>query len=69
MNEHAEGRKSENYGVYVKGGEHNSNSVDYYRVLKEVIELHFPCHPVMSVVLFKCGWFDPIPNLGTRVHP
>jgi hypothetical protein len=23
----------------------------------------------MSVVLFKCDWFDPTPNRGTIVHP
>jgi hypothetical protein len=53
----------------VKGGEHDNNGVDYYRVLKKVIELQFPSHPVISVVLFKCEWFDLIPNRGTRVHP
>jgi hypothetical protein len=48
------GRKTENYGVCVKGGEHESNDVDYYGVLKEVIKLKFPGHPIMSVVLFNC---------------
>jgi hypothetical protein len=37
----------------VKGGEHDNNGVDYYGVLKEVVELQFPGHPVMSLVLFK----------------
>jgi hypothetical protein len=67
--EHAEGRKTENYGVCVKGGEHGNNGVEYYGILKEVIELQYPGHPLMSVVLFKCDWFDPTPNRGCRVHP
>jgi hypothetical protein len=67
MNVHAKGWKSENYRVCVKGDKHDSNGVDYFGVLKEVIELHG--HSIMSVVLFKCDWFDPTPNRGTRVHP
>jgi hypothetical protein len=67
--EHAEGRKSLNHGVYVKGSENENNRVDYYGLLKEVIEVHFPGHPVLSVALFKCDWFDSTPNQGTRVHP
>jgi hypothetical protein len=66
---YVEGRKSENYRICMKGGEYDSNSVDYYGVLKEVLEVQYPGHPIMSVVLFKCNWFDPIPNRGTRVHP
>jgi hypothetical protein len=69
MNEHAEGQKSENHGVCVKGSEHDNNSVDYYGVLKEVLELQFPDHLVMSVVLFECDWFNPTPVRDTRVHP
>jgi hypothetical protein len=53
----------------VKGSENDNNGVDYYGVLKEVVELIFPGHPIISVVLFKCDWFDPTPNRGTRVHP
>jgi hypothetical protein len=53
----------------MKGGEKENNSIDYYGVLKEVLEVQFFGHPVMPVVLFKCNWFDPIPNRGTRVHP
>jgi hypothetical protein len=68
MNEHVEGRKSENQEVCVKGGKHDNNGVDYYGVLKEVLKLQFPGYPVISVVLFKCDWFDPTPNRGTRVH-
>jgi hypothetical protein len=52
-NEHAEGGKSENYGVCVKGGENENSSVDYYRVLKEVLEVQFPGHPVISVYVFQ----------------
>jgi hypothetical protein len=62
MKEHGKGRRTENYRVCVKGGEHDNNGVDYYGILKEVIELQYLGHPMMSVVLFKCDWFDPIPN-------
>jgi hypothetical protein len=67
--EHAEGQKTVNYGVCMKGGENENRGVDYHGVLKEVIEVQFPGHPVMHVVLFKCDWFDPTPNRGMRVHP
>jgi hypothetical protein len=46
----------------VKGGENENSGVDYYGVLKEVIEVQFPSHSVLFVVLFKCDWFDPTPN-------
>jgi hypothetical protein len=52
--EHAEGQKSVNHGVCVKGGENENGGVDYYGVLKEVIEVQFPSHPIISIVLFKC---------------
>jgi hypothetical protein len=50
---HAEGRKRNNSRVCVKGGEIENNSVDYSGVLKEVNEVQFPSHLVLSVVLFK----------------
>jgi hypothetical protein len=53
----------------VKGGENKNSGVDYYEVLKEVIEVQFLDHPILSVVLFKCDWFDPTANRGTGVHP
>jgi hypothetical protein len=37
ISEHAEGRKSVNHGVCVKGGENENSGVDYYKALKEVI--------------------------------
>jgi hypothetical protein len=67
--ETAGGRKSVNNGVCIKGGESVNGSVEYYGVLEAVIEVHFPSHPSLSVVLFKYNWFDPTPNRGTRVHP
>jgi hypothetical protein len=67
--EHAEGRKRVNHRVCVKGGENENSCVDYCGVLKEVIEVQFSGHPILSVVLFKCDWFDPTPNRGTRVYP
>jgi hypothetical protein len=49
------GRKSVNNGVCVKGGESVNGGVEYYGVLEEVIEVYFPGHPSLSVVLFKCN--------------
>jgi hypothetical protein len=67
--ETAGGQKSVNNGVCIKGGENVNGGVEYYGVLEEVIEVQFPGHPALSVVFFKCHWFDPTPNRGTRVHP
>jgi hypothetical protein len=64
---HAEGQKRNNYRVCVKGGEIENNGVDYYEVLKEVIEVQFASHPVLSVV--QCDWFGPTLNRGMSLHP
>jgi hypothetical protein len=52
-NKHAKGRKSENHGVYVKGSENENSGVDYYGVLKEVLEVQFVGHLVMSAVFLS----------------
>ena len=33
------------------------------------MELEYPALPIKRIVLFKCSWFDPILNRGTRIHP
>ena len=32
------------------------------------MELECPALPIKRIVLFKCSWFDPILNRGTRIH-
>ena len=67
---HETRRGTMNSGVYIKGSnycDHHEN--DYYGQLQEVVELEYPGWPAKQTVLFKCEWFDPTLNIGTRVHP
>jgi len=41
---------------------------DYHGVLEEIIEIEYPALPLKRCVLFRCRWFDPTVNRGTRVH-
>lgn len=41
----------------------------YYGQLQEILELEYPALPIKQTVLFKCLWFDPTLNRGTRIHP
>lgn len=59
-------RSSDNSGVWVKGTNYADNTFDYYGRLQEVIELEYSGG--YTTILFKCEWFDPTPNSGTRVH-
>ena len=67
---HGTRRGTMNSGVCIKGSnysDHHEN--DYYGQLQEVVELEYLGWPVKRTVLFKCEWFDPTLNIGTRVHP
>ncbi|XP_059285219.1 uncharacterized protein LOC132038584 [Lycium ferocissimum] len=59
--------KTNNSGVWVKGGDGNQAGVDYYGVIKEILELEYSGGGKKSIVLFRCKWFDPTANRGTRV--
>jgi hypothetical protein len=50
---------TQNSGV-VTGGTHNGEDVDYFGVLKEVIELEYNSNlqARRTVVLFRCDWFN-----------
>ena len=48
-------RKTQNCGIRVEG-EHCSELMDFYGILKEVIELSYRGRH--QVVLFKCDWYD-----------
>lgn len=64
----SEGKATSNNGVCVRGADSGQCENDYYGTLDEIVELEYPGEPIKRVVLFKCTWFDPTPNVGTRVH-
>lgn len=60
--------RSSNYGVYVQGGENEMIENDYYGILTDIVEvrtLHRMANKLLF--LFKCEWFDPTPNQGTKI--
>ncbi|XP_021603880.1 uncharacterized protein LOC110608905 [Manihot esculenta] len=61
-------RATMNSGVCIKGSNYSNEESDYYGQLLEVIRLEYPGLPIKRVVLFKCNWFDPTPNVGTKTH-
>ena len=56
-------RKTQTYGVLVKG-DSNTGNRDYYDVLIDIIELC--CMGDNTIVMFKCEWWD-VNNPGRRV--
>ena len=48
-------KKTQNSGVMVQG-EHNGQVIDFFGILKEIIQLLY-IGDERSVVLFKCDWF------------
>ncbi|XP_058001219.1 uncharacterized protein LOC131179167 [Hevea brasiliensis] len=62
-------RATMNSGVCIKGTNYSTNESDYYGQLIEVLRLEYPGLPIKRTVLFKCDWFDPTPNVGTKIHP
>nr|GFA40298.1 hypothetical protein [Tanacetum cinerariifolium] len=57
-----------NSGVCLKGSNYIDESNDYYGILAEIVQLEYPALPIKRVVLFRCDWFDPTPNVGMKVH-
>ena len=53
--------KTQNSGV-MTDGEHNGKKIDFYGVLKEVIELQYISNYQVSrtVVLFRCDWYNQV---------
>lgn len=62
------GKSTANNGVCVKGTDYGQCEHDYYGTLDEIVQLEYPGEPIKRIVLFKCKWFDPTLNTGTRVH-
>jgi hypothetical protein len=65
---HCSTRATMNSGVCIKGTNYSIDESDYYGQLIEVLRLEYPGLPIKRIVLFKCDWFDPTPNVGTKVH-
>ncbi len=57
-----------NSGVCIRTSGSSEVECDFYGVLEEIIQLKYPGWPQKHVVLFRCAWFDPTPDRGTRVH-
>ena len=64
----AEGKSTANNGVCVKGTDYGQCENDYYGTLDDIVQLEYPGEPIKKIVLFKCSWYDPTPNIGTRVQ-
>lgn len=66
--EHGKNRVTSNSGVCVKGSCYNDYECDYYGVLDEVLEVHYPSIVRCVVVLFKCNWFDAFQGVRVDKH-
>ena len=53
--------QTQNSGVMTEGT-HNGKKIDFYGVLKEVIELQYPSNYQVcrTVVLFRCDWYNQV---------
>nr|AAF79675.1 F9C16.30 [Arabidopsis thaliana] len=65
---HGAGRKTCNYGVCVKGENYadSSDEADFYGTLTDIIELEYEGIVNLRITLFKCKWYDPKIERGTR---
>nr|GMD39268.1 uncharacterized protein LOC109190933 [Ipomoea batatas] len=61
-------KSTSNFGVYIKGSGLSQFESNFFGTLQEVIEVEYPNVPIKKVVLFKCEWFDPTPNVGSRYN-
>nr|GMD60208.1 uncharacterized protein LOC109190933 [Ipomoea batatas] len=59
---------SNDYGVSIKGSGLAQLESNFFGTLQEVVEVEYPNVPIKKVVLFKCEWFDPTPNVGSRFN-
>ncbi|KAK1375606.1 hypothetical protein POM88_031799 [Heracleum sosnowskyi] len=58
-----------NSGVCIKGSNFSETFNDYFGIVEEILIVEYPRFPAKKTVLFKCEWFDPTINVGTRIHP
>lgn len=52
----------------IKGSNYSKTSNDYFGITQEILIIEYPRLPIKRTVLFKCDWFDPTLNIGTRAH-
>ncbi|KAK6789613.1 hypothetical protein RDI58_013413 [Solanum bulbocastanum] len=53
-------KKTNNSGVYIQGDvDGTGQTIEYYGVIQEIIELRYSGCPKKKIVLFWCEWFDP----------
>jgi len=60
-------KKTSSCGVLVKGtSEGDGGWVDYYGMLKEVLQLEYLGEPIKRCLLFRYEWYDPSNDRGRR---
>ena len=60
-------KKTNNSGVYIQGDVDGiGQTIKYYGVIHEIIEVRYSGWPKKKIVLFRCEWFDPS-HRGTKV--
>ncbi|KAH0696514.1 hypothetical protein KY290_013884 [Solanum tuberosum] len=60
-------KKTNNSGVYIQGDvDGTGQTIEYYGVIQEIIEVRYSGWPNKKIVLFRCEWFDPS-HRGTKV--
>ncbi|WMV07923.1 hypothetical protein MTR67_001308 [Solanum verrucosum] len=60
-------KKTNNSGVYIQGDvDGTGQTIKYYGVIQEIIEVRYSGWPNKKIVLFRCEWFDPS-HRGTKV--
>ncbi|WMV46391.1 hypothetical protein MTR67_039776 [Solanum verrucosum] len=60
-------KKINNSGVYIQGDvDGTGQTIEYYGVIQEIIEVRYSGWPKKKIVLFRCEWFDPS-HRGTKV--
>ncbi|WMV50969.1 hypothetical protein MTR67_044354 [Solanum verrucosum] len=53
-------KKTNNNGVYIQGDvDGTGQTIEYYGVIQEIIEVRYSGWPNKKIVLFRCEWFDP----------
>ncbi|KAK6803108.1 hypothetical protein RDI58_000892 [Solanum bulbocastanum] len=60
-------KKTNNSGIYIQGDvDGTGQTIEYYGVIQEIIEVRYSGWPKKKIVLFRCEWFDPS-HRGTKV--
>ncbi|KAG5600108.1 hypothetical protein H5410_031478 [Solanum commersonii] len=60
-------KKTNNSGVYIQGDvDGTGQTIEYYGVIQEIIEVRYLGWPKKKIVLFRYEWFDPS-HRGTKI--